>query len=183
MRPLYRIKLPVAIAAVVAGVALVGWVARSSRAQERSPQEKAPAIPTAPSEAAPPGLIGEPADLAPKPAPADPALSDRVEGASPLPRPEPEGLTPADAQRPAPTPPGPQDDDPEKNARAFVEQNRKVAQDELKKLKDEADRLRARLGKVEGGIKRWETLLAALENSEKTMKPAFNADFRGPENN
>ena len=51
-----------------------------------------------------------------------------------------------------PDPAGPGNDDPEKNARAFVEQNRKVAQGELKNLKDEAERLRTRLGKVEAGI-------------------------------
>ena len=70
----------------------------------------------------------------------------------------------------ASSPAGPTNDDPEKNARAFVEQNRKVAQDELKKLKDEAERLRTRLGKVEAGIRRWEALLAALENSEKPVE-------------
>jgi hypothetical protein len=59
-------------------------------------------------------------------------------------------------------------DDPEKNAQAFVEQNRKQAETELKTLKDEAERLRARLRKVDSGIKRWEALLQALRQSEST---------------
>ena len=73
--------------------------------------------------------------------------------------------------RAAPNPAGPGNDDPEKNARAFLEQNRKVAQGELRNLKDEAEQLRTRLGKVEAGIRRWEALLAALDNSEKTAAP------------
>ncbi len=70
-----------------------------------------------------------------------------------------------------PDPAGPGNDDPEKNARAFLEQNRKVAQGELRNLKDEAERLRTRLGKVEAGIRRWEALLAALDHSEKPASP------------
>ena len=173
MRPLYRIKLPVAIAVVVAGVALVGWVARSSRAQERPPEKASPATPAEPSEAIPPGPKIEPAEFAPKPPAAELPLPAHAEGAASLPPAGAGELTTVDTQKSAATPPGPQDEDPEKSVRAFVEQNRKVAQEELKKLKDEAERLRARLGKVEGGIRRWETLLTALENSEKTMKPAF----------
>ena len=57
-------------------------------------------------------------------------------------------------------------DDPEKNAQAFVERNRKQAEAQLKTLKDEAERLRARLRKVNSGIKRWEALLGALKQSE-----------------
>ena len=64
-----------------------------------------------------------------------------------------------------PAPPSGQNDDPEKTVQAFIEQNRKVAEGQLKSLKDEEAKLRARLQKVEGGIKRWEALLAALEKS------------------
>ena len=61
-------------------------------------------------------------------------------------------------------------DDPEKTVQAFVDQNRKVAEGQLKSLKGEAERLRARLQKVEAGIRRWESLLAALEKSEAAAK-------------
>jgi hypothetical protein len=49
----------------------------------------------------------------------------------------------------------------------FVEQNRKQAEAQLKSLKDEAERLRSRLQKVDAGIRRWETLLEALRQSER----------------
>jgi hypothetical protein len=71
----------------------------------------------------------------------------------------------------APSPAGATNDDPEQNARAFVERNRKEAQEELKKLKEEAQRLRTRLGKVEAGILRWEALLSALDDSERIGPP------------
>ncbi len=57
-------------------------------------------------------------------------------------------------------------DDPEKEARAFAEQNEKVAEAKLKALKAEEARLRARLERVEGGIKRWESLLGAIKQSQ-----------------
>ncbi len=46
-----------------------------------------------------------------------------------------------------------------------------MAQGELRKLKDEAEQLRTRLGKVEAGIRRWEALVAALDHSEKPAAP------------
>jgi hypothetical protein len=57
-------------------------------------------------------------------------------------------------------------DDPEKDAQAFAEQNRKMAEAQLKALKEEEARLRARLQKVDSGIKRWQALLEALKQSE-----------------
>jgi DNA repair exonuclease SbcCD ATPase subunit len=63
-----------------------------------------------------------------------------------------------------------ENDDPEKNARAFVEQNRKVAEAQLKNLRDEAEKLRSRLQKVEAGIRRWDALLAALQKSEAATR-------------
>jgi hypothetical protein len=59
-------------------------------------------------------------------------------------------------------------DDPEKVAKDFLEQNQKQAETQLKNLKDEAEKLRTRLQKVEAGIKRWETLLGALKQSQVT---------------
>jgi hypothetical protein len=95
-----------------------------------------------------------------------PAAGSTGAAAESLPPAAPDTTTP-----PAANPAGPANDDPEKNARAFAERNRKEAQDELKKLKDEAERLRTRLGKVEAGIRRWEALLSALENGERTDAP------------
>lgn len=154
-----RIPLRLTIAGVIASVALIGWVGRISWAQDGARKEPTPA---APAEELKPVPASAPLDLPPPTAPdATPFQLPSTPGAPP----------PIDPT--ASSPAGPTNDDPEKNARAFVEQNRKVAQDELKKLKDEAERLRTRLGKVEGGIRRWEALLAALENSEKTPMRAF----------
>src|SRR5262249_2349218 len=64
------------------------------------------------------------------------------------------------------TAPAGESEDPEKNVQAFVEQNRKVAETQLKNPRDEAEKLRTRLKKVEAGIRRWEALLTALQASE-----------------
>jgi len=58
------------------------------------------------------------------------------------------------------------DEDPERVVKAFVEQNQKLAETQLKNLNDEAEKLRTRLHKVEAGIKRWETLHEALKQSQ-----------------
>jgi hypothetical protein len=62
--------------------------------------------------------------------------------------------------------PVPAVDDPDKAALAFVEQNQKRAEVELKNLKDEEAKLRSRLQKVEAGIRRWQTLVEALKQSQ-----------------
>jgi anti-sigma-K factor RskA len=49
---------------------------------------------------------------------------------------------------------------------AFAQQNEKMAESAVKALKDEEAKLRARLEKVEAGIKRWENLLGALKQSQ-----------------
>jgi hypothetical protein len=67
-------------------------------------------------------------------------------------------------------------DDPEKAAMAFVEQNQKLAESQLKNLKDEQAKLRARLQKVEGGIKRWEALVGALKQSQGSVVVASPAN-------
>jgi hypothetical protein len=105
----------------------------------------------------------------PGPIPQDsvPAPSARVEG----PELSPPPVAGSGVAAAAPNPDGPANDDPEQNARSFVERSRKEAQDELKKLKEEAERLRTRLGKVEAGIRRWEALLAALDKSEQIAPP------------
>jgi hypothetical protein len=61
---------------------------------------------------------------------------------------------------------GEADDDPEKEALAFAQRSQEGVESKLKNLKDEAARLRARLQKVEAGIKRWDIVLEALKRSQ-----------------
>lgn len=153
MRPADRNLPRIAIALLLAGAILIGWVARKGRAQERA---------------------DKPVDV---PAPADTVAPLSVPSRLlELPQADEQPGKPSESSVPPPIQAGqagdaPNTDDPEKSARAFVERNRKEAQDELKKLKDEAERLRTRLGKVEAGIRRWEALLGALENSERNEPP------------
>jgi hypothetical protein len=56
--------------------------------------------------------------------------------------------------------------DPERAALAFVAENQKLAESQLKNLKDEESKLKARLLKVQAGIKRWESLIDALRQSQ-----------------
>jgi hypothetical protein len=58
-------------------------------------------------------------------------------------------------------------EDPEKAAIAFLESNQKMAESQLHSLRAEEAKLRARLQKVEAGIKRWDSLLGALEQSQR----------------
>lgn len=163
MRPSDRITRGLAVALAVAGVASVGWLARNLRAQDGARvilraegSEEFRPTPLTP-EASQPGTIPPPAQ--PQQPPAEPALPS----------------LPGSEALAAPSPDGPPNDDPEQNARSFVERNRKEAQEELKKLKEEAERLRTRLGKVEAGIRRWESLLTAPDGSERVAPPAASA--------
>jgi len=181
----------------MAGLCLWITVSRAGLAQDA--KREAPTLP-APAE---PGQIkpAERKDLAPPPATVEPgpaALPTAPSAVDPAPAgvaPPPEAgvpvpdltstprvpaseLTPADNPPPASRshrhPFG--TDDPEKDAQTFAEQNRKLAESQLKTLKDEEARLRARLQKVESGIKRWQALLEALKQSEsvaaETLDPA-----------
>jgi hypothetical protein len=137
-----------AVALVIAGLTLAGWVVRGTWAQN-PPQAPGSATTAAPpaTEVAPllpPGSDGQ--TVVPAPVVTSGSSIELVPGTG----------IPATGQS----------DDPEKNVQAFLEQNRKVAEGQLKNLKDEAEKLRSRLQKVEAGIKRWEALLAALQNSE-----------------
>ncbi len=60
------------------------------------------------------------------------------------------------------------EEDPEKQARSFVERNRKEAEAQLKALNAEAAQLRARLGKIESGIRRWQALADAMDRTEES---------------
>ena len=142
MRSAFRIRPELAIAVVVAGLTLIGWVARTTWAQNSQPAVTLPSpAPWAGDAKTIPGSVLPPA----------PEVSPR----------SPFELDPASG-----LPPAGESDDPEKNVQAFVEQNRKVAESQLKNLRDEAEKLRARLQKVEAGIRRWEALLTALQTSE-----------------
>lgn len=69
-------------------------------------------------------------------------------------------------------------EDPEKSALAFAEGAQKLAEAQRRALKDEETRLKARLQKVEAGIKRWDNVLAGLKQSQgasgrfSALKPA-----------
>ncbi len=62
--------------------------------------------------------------------------------------------------------------DPEQVALEFVLKNQKVAEQELVKLKSEAETLRTRLIKVEAAIRRWEAVAHALKQSEGVASKA-----------
>ncbi len=119
-----------------------------------------PAPATAPHPAAAPAAIDEPA--------ANPLPPARER--EPIATPEP-----APAARPRSSA-----DDPDAKARSFVERNRKEADEQLKALREEAAQLRARLGRVEAGIRRWESLAEALDrSSEDRAAVRTPADVRG----
>jgi hypothetical protein len=174
------------VAAFVA-VCVIGWVTEATLAQD--PAETPGSFPSPDKDAA------APAPVQVHPEPAKPSVGLE----SPVPPPErPVGRFSAET---ALTPPAPKadlapgaisapgspielspindPDDPEKAAMAFVEQNQKLAESQLKNLKDEQAKLRARLQKVEGGIKRWEALVGALKQSQGSVVVASPANPAG----
>lgn len=162
-----RVSPQLVIAVVLAGLIGIGWMVRSTWAQESEQVKPATPVATPPPLPAEPQLIGTPVpNLSESPAisgiPTEP-----LPAATP---PPPTESVPAGQPMVAG-----ENEDPEKTVHAFVAQNRKVAEGQLKSLKSEAERLRARLQKVEAGIKRWESLVAALEQSEAAAK-----EFGGP---
>jgi len=123
-----------------------------------APDEPSLKIESTPTPAPAPAAIEEPEanplpparelqPSAPKAAPTPPAVDDRP------------------AREPAPRPRA-SADDPDARARSFVERNRKEADEQLKALRDEAAQLKARLARVEAGIRRWEALSDALGRTE-----------------
>jgi hypothetical protein len=171
-------RLPkLALAVVIAAVCSIVWVAKATRAQ--TPAQDGP--PVAPLEKAgksvqepsvPKGGITEPdlpteasaPRLADQPPAAPAALRDRNPTLAPTTAP-PAADEPPRAPLPSSVP-ALDRDDPDKAALAFVEQNQKHAESQLKSLKDEEARLRSRLQKIETGIRRWQTLLDALKQSQ-----------------
>src|SRR5262245_16856129 len=75
VRPPYLIKLRVGMAVVIAGMALIAWVARSSRAEDPAPKEPAPATPTVdlPQAGSGPAALELPSPARDKAAPPTPA--------------------------------------------------------------------------------------------------------------
>jgi hypothetical protein len=163
----FRIPTGMAMAVVLAGLIGIGWMVRStwaqddakapaqvvsprpSRGEEQVPESPVPNLAVFPPHAeSPSGFL--PTDLPPPPTELVPSGQPAVAG---------------------------DNEDPEKTVQAFVAQNRKVAEGQLKNLKGEAERLRARLKKVEAGIRRWESLVEALDQSEAAAK-----DLAGPSN-
>jgi hypothetical protein len=84
-----------------------------------------------------------------------PAATQQASAAS-----EPTGLRTLPENQPAPS------DDPEQSAQSFVERNQKEAEDHLRALTAEAQQLRARLAKLESGIKKWQGLVSALKSAQ-----------------
>jgi hypothetical protein len=195
MPSISRIGPKLAIFGVVAGLVLVGSAARYSAAQNPAqvvppPTNQVPGTtvngeePKASAPEAKPETRSELASPLPAPGPADhlavPHLNAEPDAG---PFSGPIGATKA----PAPVTVAPGDataevDDPEKVATAFLEQNQKLAEAHLKTLKEEAQKLKARLLKVEAGIKRWDRLLGALKQSQSavTARPPAAIDESSP---
>ena len=163
---------------IIAGLFLIGWAARYSAAQNPA-QDPPPALPgpTTPTAKAEPEKIAAPpatpetrsevGSTLPEPGPADSVAVPSLKSDSPLDQAaalETKATAPYTvASGTAPV----EMDDPEKTATAFLEQNQKLAETNLKALKEEAEKLKARLAKVEAGVRRWERLLEApLKQSE-----------------
>jgi hypothetical protein len=178
MPSISRIGPKLALCGGVAALILVGWAARYSAAQNLAHEVPPPAgqVPgttvkgEGPNAAVPRAKPETNSELA-SPLPA-PGPDDRLAVPHLTAEPEPSpfnGTLGIKAPPPVPVAPGdatPDADDPEKVATAFLEQNQKLAEAHLKTLKEEAEKLKARLLKVEAGIKRWDSLLVALKQSQ-----------------
>ena len=181
-----------ACVAAFAAVCVIGWVTEATLAQD--PAESPGSFPS------PDKIAAAPAPVQGRPSPSPEPAKLLVGSESPAsPHEPPVGLPSAETVLAAPTPkadllasgansapespielsPINDPDDPEKAAMAFVEQNQKLAESQLKNLKDEQAKLRARLQKVEGGIKRWESLVGALKQSQGSVVVASPANPAG----
>ena len=81
---------------------------------------------------------------------------------------EPKAPEPSGHALPSAEPsPAAANEDPELSAQSFVERNEKEAEERLKALTAEAEQLRARLNKLESGIKKWENLVNALKTAQQ----------------
>lgn len=198
MRSVSRISFSCAVAALVTAAGLIGWVARSTSADNlprpavireippahenlelaQAPAEPVPAL-SVPVQSTPavtePSKTPTPAieDLKPECPPSSKATAPELQPGTVL---SPaDGPSPAPDAAAAPNPSAADNEDPEKAVQSFVDQNQKVAETQLKNLRDEEAKLRARLQKVEAGIKRWEVLVEALKVSKNgsVVSPRF----------
>jgi hypothetical protein len=71
-------------------------------------------------------------------------------------------------------------DDPMQAVKAFVQRNRKEADEAIKTLTQERDSLRERLQKVEAALGRWKAVAGALEQSQATAAQPVQADAVEP---
>jgi hypothetical protein len=166
----------------IAAVFLIAWAGKSTVAQAPANSSDLPvptlraAVSSSPRDLPPPVEQSATPTATPGTSVPVPILDDPPSTKSPAPSAEEAppltSAAPADAT-----------DDPEKAAIAFVEQNEKHAENQLKALREEEAKLRERLTKVEGGIKRWESLLGALKQS-RTLKavtvPKVQSDLAFP---
>jgi hypothetical protein len=166
---------------VAATLCLIGWVAKTTFAQN-TPQKAATnaaaaepaAPPSLPEDLNVPTIKAEPANSYP----ANPPLAvDTRPGPIESP-PEPNHVSPRSSLEEDPatadssagsSSAASTSADPEKAALVFVLENQKLAESQLKNLKDEESKLKARLLKVEAGIQRWESLVEALKQSQGSV--------------
>jgi hypothetical protein len=169
---------------IVMALGLVGWVAKTTFAQD-PPQDKATtaaaADPATPPPSSLPDDLNVPTIKAPAPAnsfvPSPPLLPESQPAAIASPN-EPNQVSPrssleeiaaindnSSGSRSAVAAPA----DPEKAALVFVAENQKLAESQLKNLRDEESMLKARLLKVQAGVRRWESLVQALKQSQESV--------------
>jgi len=197
-----RIVRMIGIAGVIGWMGLVGWVAKTTQAQNGAQNPPAlPPVATKPDDQtkpapatlkaqgndAPAALpVAPEADLSlnpPPPLPADVKHHAAKEESPSPPTAVPSIPAPAQQAAAAPAPaairtlqesqPAASTDDPEQAAKSFVERSQKEAEDHLRALTAEAQQLRARLAKLESGIKKWQCLVSALKSSEGVQVPVI----------
>jgi hypothetical protein len=171
-----RIVRLVGIAGLLCWLGMVSWMAKTTWAQNGA---QAPQPPPAQPGSALPGAeqatTSAPPPVTPEAAKAPVAVPSATPANLPLPAipgdAAPSSGTPVSpystspptlAQEPAAGP----GDDPEKSAQSFVERNQKEAEEHLKALTAEAEQLRARLTRLESGIRRWQVLVNALRSAQ-----------------
>jgi hypothetical protein len=179
-----RIVRLIGIAGLIGWFGMVGWVAKTTQAQNGG----ALPLPSAPAGSDPSGAVPPQSNDLPQPMPREQPPAPPVEGfkkqtelpsvtgpakyteAAPPAIGQGELMPHAAAAEPV-TSEGygvaaPSTEDPEKSAQRFAERSRREAEAHLKALTTEAAQLRARLAKLESGIKRWQTLVNALKGTQ-----------------
>jgi hypothetical protein len=186
-----RIVRLVGILGLLGWLGMVGWVAKTSQAQNGG-QSSPPALPLpkqgiAAKEVTPPPPIATAAAPAPAQENSDAVSLTKEQGAqAPPPIDLPVHLADKAATAPEPiakageisspdvAPPGAED--PEQSAQSFVERSQKEAEEHLKALTTEAEQLRARLAKLDSGIRKWQNLLTALKAAQQGQPLAAIAE-------